>query len=96
MCKGIVISSFKATIPKFFTTAGHRVVKISESYWSQVVTWAVWEGEPQRTGYKVTLTDHLNAFREYHKEAIDIDLDQCSKFHSLCILALTGSCSFVE
>ena len=92
--EGIAISSFEATIPKFFTASGHRVVKMNELYWSRVTTWAEWE-EPN-TGCKVTLTDHLNAFQESHKEAIDIYLDPGSKFHSLCILALTDSCSFVE
>jgi hypothetical protein len=54
--KGIVISCFKATIPEFFTAAGHQVVKVNESHWLRVLTWAAWE-EPN-TGCKMTLTDH--------------------------------------
>ena len=92
--EGIAISSFEATIPKFFSAPGYRVVKMNESYWSRVGNWAEWE-EPN-TGCKVTLTSHLNAFRESHKEAIDIELEAGTKFHSLCVLSLTDSCSFVE
>jgi hypothetical protein len=92
--EGITISSLEATIPKLLTAAGHRVVKMNQSHWMLVLTWREWE-EPN-AGYKVTLTDHLNAIRESHKEAINIDLEPGSKFHSLCILALTDSCSFLE
>jgi hypothetical protein len=61
---------------------------------ARVLKWGEWE--KPNTGCKVTLTDHRNAFRESHKEAVNIDLELGSKFHSLCILALTDSCSFVE
>ena len=81
--EGIAISSFKGTILKFFTASGHCVVKMNESYWSPITAWAEWE--ESNTGCKVTLTNHLNAFRESHKEAIDIDLDPGSKFHSLFV-----------
>jgi hypothetical protein len=35
--EGLAISSFERDIPKFFSVAGHRVVKSNESYWSKIV-----------------------------------------------------------
>jgi hypothetical protein len=79
--EGLAISSFERDIPKFFSVAGHRVVKSNESYWNKIANWGEWD--LPETGFWVVLAAELLSFKELHLEAIEMEFDPGTWMHNL-------------
>jgi hypothetical protein len=92
--EGLAILSFERDIPKFFSVAGHQVVKSNESYWSKIANWAEWD--LPEMGFWVVLTAELLSFKESHLEAIEMEFDPGTRMHNICLLSLTQTVSFIS
>jgi hypothetical protein len=96
MQQGKAMTSFQQAMPKYFSSAGRRVVRDHASFFNKIPMWAEWDH--QHTGFRDSLRAGLAAFASSHREAIDTMFheDPTAIAYAVAILSLNQSVSIIE
>jgi hypothetical protein len=96
LSQGYAMMSFQHPVPKFFASAGTKVVRDHSSFFDKIGSWGEWDH--QHTGYRDTLKRGLSNFATAHRETIDVAFgdEPNANAYAVAILSLNESVSIIE
>ena len=92
--EGIAVSSFEQQIPKLFTKSAFKVIRNDGSYFDTIPNYSDWSLTDD--GYRDTVLEALQQFKDDHATLIDQELDISSPLHTVAFTSLQSSISWIE